>query len=543
MKKTTMRKILSLVLALVLVAALAACSGGGSSSGGGTPNTSTGESNAPDTSSGGAVRDDVVIQVYGDAGTLDPIRCHQILGMHAVRASFYESLWCTGYWTENGEQIETERAYQLAESMEELSETEILVHLRQGVTFSNGNPFTADDVLFTMKLYYDSTQFQYVENVDFDKTEIIDDYTIKIVFKSYNFEQIGRLNSMYIFDEESYDETSIVTNPVGTGAYVMDEYVSGSHITAHAREDYWGGEPTIKKITFKIINEESQATNAYETGEVDVLALNPTADIDHLASLPNTKQIRLSMPTCTMIRFNMSENSVMANKDARYAVMYATDLNAINAIAFGGLGTLPQCIIPMNVDNSDPAFADTTQIYKDLANGPNYELAQEYAEKAGIVGETLRLINDGTPMFASACEIIQTCLGKIGVNVEIITYDAGSYKEKYADLTTWDMFPSEHSNPTNASYPLATRILTANKVGWSGPVYDEVVGHAWDVVGEFDPEKRHELMLDYLVELQDYSPAFNIGDNVKVYTYNSNLQGVEIFRMHDFLVKDWSWAS
>lgn len=212
MKKTTMRKILSLVLALVLVAG--SC---------GllrrrkfqrwNPQPSAGESNTPDTSSGGAVRDDVVIQVYGDAGTLDPIRCHQILGMHAVRASFYESLWCTGYWTENGEQIETERAYQLAESMEELSETEILVHLRQGVTFSNGNPFTADDVLFTMKLYYDSTQFQYVENVDFDKTEIIDDYTIKIVFKSYNFEQIGRLNSMYIFDEESYDETSIRDKP------------------------------------------------------------------------------------------------------------------------------------------------------------------------------------------------------------------------------------------------------------------------------------------------------------------------------------------
>lgn len=203
----------------------------------------------------------------------------------------------------------------------------------------------------------------------------------------------------------------------------------------------------------------------------------------------------------------MSENSVMSNKDARYAVMYATDLNAINAIAFGGLGTLPQCIIPMKVEDSDPAFADTTQIYKDLADGPDYELAQQYAEKAGIVGETLRLINDGTPKFASACEIIQTCLGKIGVNVEIITYDAGSFKEKYADLTTWDMFPSEHSNPTNASYPLATRILTANKVGWSGPVYDEVVGHAWDVVGEFDAEKRHELMLDYLVELQDYSPC------------------------------------
>ncbi|MDR1204003.1 MAG: ABC transporter substrate-binding protein [Peptococcaceae bacterium] len=294
--------------------------------------------------------------------------------------------------------------------------------------------------------------------------------------------------------------------------------------------------------TNKIINEESQATNAYETGEVDVLSLNPTADLDYLAALPNTAQIRLVMPTCTMIRFNMSENSIMNNKDARYAVMYATDFNAVKNIAYGGLGTVPQFIISANGDETEPEFLNATTIYSDLANGPNYDLAKEYAEKAGIVGKTLTIINDSTAVFQSSCEVLQACLGNIGVNLEIVNYDAGSFKEKYASPDGWDMFPSEHSNPTNASYPLATRIITANKLCWSGPEYDAVNAQAKEVVGTFDPAKRKTLMEDFLVVLQDYSPAYNLLDNVKVYTYDSRLRGVEIFRMHDFLIKDWSWV-
>ena len=109
------------------------------------------------------------VAITADEGTLSPAYMgSQALG---VISSVQESLWdVTG---------DNEIIYQLCESVEVVSETEQILHLRQGVTFSNGNPFTASDVIFSFKLHNEAgmTGQPRVQTVDIEKTTAIDDYT------------------------------------------------------------------------------------------------------------------------------------------------------------------------------------------------------------------------------------------------------------------------------------------------------------------------------------------------------------------------------
>ncbi len=169
-------------------------------------------------------------------------------------------------------------------------------HLREGVSFSNGNPFQADAVLanfdrmkkgpFSSSFYSVNIDTTYPGLLSYEKT---DDYTVVLTFENplplqdYTMANYG--SSM--FDPTCFAEDGNFNGfAIGTGAYVMVENVSGQYCVTERNENYWGTPGIVRSFRFKTIPDAESRYTALRAGEVqglcDLGAISPSqaAEID-----------------------------------------------------------------------------------------------------------------------------------------------------------------------------------------------------------------------------------------------------------------------
>ena len=442
--KSKLMKVIALLLVCLMLVSVASCgqSGGettpaddkGSETPGGSDTQPSGSDTKPSgddaqPSDGSGITDGVLdVAIVSDSGTLDP--AIMTGGGFAAVACCMEPLWDTT--------LDNQVIYVLAESVDQVSDMEYIVHLRQGVKFSNGNPLTASDVVFSIKQHYaaGATGMPRVQTVDPDKTVAIDDNTLDMWLLAPSIAHFTILSQMLVYDEESYDPANAATNPIGTGPYVVTEYTPNSIIKVERKDDYWGEAPNMKTINFRVLAESSQRINALETGLVDVAAV-PTSDVDYVSTLPGIKvEGNYSGMYCS-INFNHGENSAFyRNVDARSAVAHAIDPNAVLNVVYLGKGYVMHAAVPDYCFDYEDRFTDMDETY---AKGYDPELAKELAEKSGLTSRPLKLMTDGTETASKTAEIVQNMLKEIGVTVEINNYDPATvWQMQYDPAADYD---------------------------------------------------------------------------------------------------------
>ena len=445
-----MKKILAIVLAAVMLIGLVACGGGGGStpapsnsaapaessspSGGGSsaapaPSESAAPSGGGDAPAPAAATDTITVAVSNDAGTLSP--AFSTSTTFAVVCSMMEPLWDVDQ-EGNVKMI-------LCESVDFVSDTEQILHLRQGVKFHNGNPFTASDLLFSMNIHKDagSSGAPRVQTVDFEKTKVIDDYTLDLFLLAPTIANWTVLSQCICYDEESYDPAVAASAPNGTGPYKFVSYTPNSEIKMERNEEYWGDAPAFKYINVKILAEDSQRMNALETGLID-LGLIATTDYDYATGLDNIDVIGYYSGNYEGVSFNFGPNSVFYhNRDARAAVCHAINGDAILQTVFLGHGAhMHAQIVPYCFDYED-RFNDLSDIY---SIGYNPELAKQLAESSGLAGQTIDIMTAGAASEIRAAEMVQAMLSEIGVNANIVNYDPATvWQLMYDPEADWDI--------------------------------------------------------------------------------------------------------
>ncbi len=435
MKKS---RLLAMLLCLVLLLPLAAC-GNAQDSSLADNGESQSSSDQGDASSAGSTsdasgaaaseKDTITIALRSDAGSLDASLINT--DTYAAVTCIQETLWDV---TEENEVIML-----LAESVDFVSDTEWTVHLRQGVTFSNGNPFTADDVVFSIQKHKDSgaTGSPRVQTVDAEKTKAIDDYTLDLVLLDPNVANWSILAMLVIYDEESYDPETGSQNPIGTGPYILSEYVPNSYLNLERRDDYWGELPDAKYLNFIILSETSQRVNALETGLVDIAPL-ATEDVEYVQTLSGFNVDSRYTGNYKFIGFNLGENSAYyQNIDARKAVAHAIDPQAIIDAVYLGQGKVMHGAVPDLCFDYEERFNDMDDTY---AIGYDVELATQLAQSSGLAGQTVKLMTDGSADAVKTAEIVQNMLSVIGVTVEINNYDVATvWQMLYDPAAVYDM--------------------------------------------------------------------------------------------------------
>ena len=153
----------------------------------------------------------------------------------------------------------------------------ITYFLRKGVHFQDGVEFTANDVLFTYKVYSDpavntpeGAMYQDISNV-----EIMDLYTVKVTYKkpfapalSQTFDNIL---PKHLFEGKDINKDDFDRHPVGTGPYKFVEWKTAQQIVLAANPDYWEGAPHIKKFVMKIIPDQSTEFLELLNGGIDAM--------------------------------------------------------------------------------------------------------------------------------------------------------------------------------------------------------------------------------------------------------------------------------
>jgi len=255
---------------------------------------------------------EVVIGMPGDVHSMDPYTLNETIN-NAINNHLFDTL------------VETDNNLQpkpgLAESWEVSEDARTWTfHLRKGVTFHNGNPFTVDDVIYSFDRSKDrevGASFVHVLST-VESYEKIDDHTLKVTCKSPNALLLAHFKDLLILNKahcEGQGNDWIALNPNGTGRYKLVEHVRGDRLVLERNPSFWGEQPIVEKVTFKPITNEGTRTANMLSGAVDLVVNVPVRDVKMLEKNKNVTVI--AQPGLRAIYLNMAGWSDTPSKDAK----------------------------------------------------------------------------------------------------------------------------------------------------------------------------------------------------------------------------------
>ncbi|WP_394926441.1 ABC transporter substrate-binding protein [uncultured Robinsoniella sp.] len=470
-------------------------------------------------------KDNLVITVGSDFGDFSPFSTSS--SAVSVTYQIYEPLFNAGY--------DMEITPGLAESWEQIDSTHYTLKIRQGATDSAGNKFTAKDAVYTLNEYgKDAQNSGYVQNVDLEKTVASDEYTLELYFLEPNMYTFMNLSTVKMFTQAAWEASTdkMVTDPVGTGPYVLADFVSGSYAEVKARDDYWGGKPEMQTARFNVISEPSQATTALETGEADLVMKLQASDVDYINGKDGLTTLVDPGVQSMMMFFNMSESSVFKNKDLRQALCFAIDNAAINTVAYGGLATPSVC----------PFSTEMTDYVKEL-DGEMYltfdmDKAKALIKKSGLSGGNIKIATDGSSQETAIAEIVQNTLIDLGFTVEINNYDSATIWDIADDASQWDLILNMGASPSGYGLDKLKAFLGfLNWSQWSGAEYDKFMSLCDSAIRSETEEDYTAKEIEAVQLVKDMVPVYTLVQLSNIYAFKDNLN-FKVWNRDGVLVKE-----
>ncbi len=267
--------------------------------------------------------------------------------------------------------------------------------IRQGVKFQNGRLLTADDVKYTFdRLANPDTGTSYTtemlnnvhgiadaRNSDATKrakeltgVKVIDPQTVQITLDApvaSFLQQLSMLGGL-IVPKEAATSPDFKEKPVGTGPYMLKEWVRQQTLTLVANPDYWGGAPAIKTVVFHVIPQTSQQVIEYQGGNLDI-AFVSTADLPRLQADSTLSSQLQNVPTLSEfeLRVNLKDPD-MSKPEVRLALAMSIDRETIVKTILNGQGTPAYGLIPPGLSSYDKSYNpfphDTTKAKALLAS-------------------------------------------------------------------------------------------------------------------------------------------------------------------------------
>ncbi len=398
----------------------------------------------------------------------------------------------------------------------------ITFHLRRGIKFHSGDPFTALDVVFSHERMAKNPLYQSV-NRNLDHVEAVDDVTAKFVFRKPDATFFVR-RALIIVSKTYHDragEDAFVHHPVGTGPYRFVAYRPGQSIDLDAFDGYWGGIPSVKHVRFQFINDDATRLANLRSGEADIILNAPYTDVDALHTAGFKIATLETTPTTSI-------NLIKANPDmpwhdirVRRAIAYAIDANAIvkgllRSIPKHYAGFAPgQVGYDPNLKNYpyDPIRSKQLLAEAGYPRGFTMPLAYWIGEDYGM-----RETTEAAALYLRAVGIDSEVQGlQVPQMVAIMRQNAKS-PEKATQVSVGPTPFANYYDPTVAlSFVFASSSPFST---YRNPDFDQLVAQALQT---FDETKRGELVRRATRILHNDYVLIPIWNNVAVYAMKKNI--------------------
>jgi len=337
----------------------------------------------------------------------------------------------------------------ILESWEWTDDTTFVMKMKQNVVFSNGDPATADDLVFSYANHKErGSNYLNAFGLILDQCVATDKYTATFKFeRPYNM-----FTSMiiYLVDkkwslEVGWDSQEWY-NPVGSGPYKCTEYVSDDHLTLVARDDYWNkdaGPIAVKQFIIKNYPDSATMFMDLETGNIDFCEVQSTDYSRFLTDGGEGFSCALVPLGCNLFfHFGFLNNPIWKDQKVREAIACGINWEELGKVTLGDMYISAKSLVP----ESSPEFLNTGVPKFDQ------EKAKQLLAEAGYSAGDLKLktFTMQANLYKNSCESFQFYAQQIGIDVTIEYGDVSTAIAKWVDPAggiDFGIFYVPQSNP------------------------------------------------------------------------------------------------
>ncbi len=442
--------------------------------------------------------------------------------------------------------------------------------MRQDVQWQDGQPVTADDVLFTWNAIQDPNTGSWIPGIDsIDSVEKVDQYTFKVNYSAiypgyltqFGGEQLAIWPAHYCDASQGFVAWDCGRKPLSDGPFVLQDWVEGDHMTFVKNDKYYvAGKPEIEKVTVQIVPDDSVRKTMMQQGDADI---DMWINVNTINDLKDSQVAKVSLSPSDrfVMRLFMNEaekgtvdaeatpHPILSDVRVRQAIRQAIDVDTINNEIFFGLGH-PQwteffrppynkCDIPRPVYDPEAAKAlleeagwtDTNNDGVRECHGcasaeEGYEMHMEFITYAEY-GEPLELTQ----------QLIAEMLGKVGIKMDLTVVEGsvlwadaqsgGIEQSGNFDIDIWDdgyagVDPTDYIWE-NYSIEAITPGFGWNLARWKNDEFNSLIEDAYTL----DEASRQETFCKMAKILDEQVPEIMLFTVPNADAYSSRLEGVQ----------------
>jgi len=425
----------------------------------------------------------------------------------------------------------------LAESWEEVEPgIEYVYTLREGLTWSDDEPITAEDVAWNINTGRDQGWDNMVSTVGNIEATAEDERTVRLVSSVPD----PKLPTMDVYLVPQHIWEPIATDydaatqyaadeGVGSGPFVMTEFTPGQSVVMAANSNYWGWEgeePPYDQVIFRLFENPDAMVAALQQGEIDAAQGFPASSWDALEADPNIEVVAGQQGGFDEIAINGGAaegqpHPALLDVEVRRAIAHGIDRPAVIEDLWFGLASPLETLSP----SADPKWIPEIPEENQLTYDP--DRANQILDDAGYMdtdGDGIREMPDGTnplvirhavntdgDLAGSIGDLMVGWMEEIGIGVELEAYDQdalfGVIVEGTYDTFFWGWVPFVDPDPM-LSYFTEAEIGNNNDANWFDPEYDALYAEQNQQV---DPDQRVETVHEMLTMFHDaavYIPMY-----------------------------------